>query len=91
MDDLDQFLGRLGMRIPGTSLWVHHMLADVALDDLGDEAVKSTAARGCLLEHRGAGRFLLQRTLDRVELPADAANPIQKLLLVFKCMSHFSS
>ncbi len=51
MDDADELLG--GARGVGFAFGLNQLLADVILDDLGDEAV-----------HRApAGRRLLQRTL----------------------------
>src|SRR5579862_4667763 len=48
VDDVDQLFGRLGARVIARGSRVDHVLADVILDDLGDEAVERSAAGGRL-------------------------------------------
>jgi hypothetical protein len=54
----------------------------MAFDDLGDEPVEGAAAGGRLLQRGRTPRLLLERAIDGIELAADAADPIEQLLLV---------
>lgn len=89
MDDLDQFLGGPGARIVAVRLGIKDMLADMTLDDLGNQPIEGTAARGRLLQHGCAADLLLQRSFHRIELSADASDPIEQLLLLFWRVLHF--
>ena len=90
MNDLDELFGGLAAGIAGPCGRVHHMLANMAFDHFGDEAVERAAASGRLLEHRGAPGVLLERPFDRFELAADAPDTVQQLLLISKSMRHFA-
>jgi hypothetical protein len=89
VDDLHQLLGGPGARIVPRRFRVDDMLADMAFDHLGDEPVEGAAAGGRLLQYGRTTGFLLQRAFDGIELAADAANPIEQLLLVFQSVRHF--
>jgi hypothetical protein len=90
MNDLDQFFGRPVAGIVGRCLGIHHMLADMTFDNLGDEAVEGAATGGSLLQDCRAARFFMKGSLDGIELAANAPNPVQQFFLVLESMSHFS-
>jgi hypothetical protein len=58
MHDFDQLFGGPAAPIVARRLGVDEMLEDMAFDDSGDEAVHRVAARGRLLQDRGAARIL---------------------------------
>jgi Mn2+/Fe2+ NRAMP family transporter len=64
MDDLDQFLGRLSPSCT-RSRGVDEMLANMVLDNLGDEPVERAATGRGLLQHRRRGTAFIENTLDR--------------------------
>ena len=72
MDDLDQLFSCAGPRTVTRSFWVDHVLAYVVLDHLGYEAIQCPAAGSNLLQDRRAARVILEGTLDRLELAANA-------------------
>jgi hypothetical protein len=90
VDDPDQLLGGPGARIVPRRLRVDDVLADMAFDDLGDEAVEGAAAGGRLLQHGRAAGLLLERALDGIELAADPPDPVEQFLLVPQSVCHFS-
>jgi hypothetical protein len=66
------------------------MRADVVFDDFGYEPVQCPTTGSNLLQDGRAARLLLEGPLDRLELAANAANPVEKLvLLFFVALSHF--
>jgi hypothetical protein len=89
MDDLDQLFSGVRPRIIARRLRVDDMLADMILDDPGDEPVEGPTACRDLLQHGRAAGILLERALDGVELATDAANPVEELLPLLKNMRHF--
>src|SRR5579864_978388 len=91
MDDPDQLLCSVRPRIIARRLRVDNVLADMVLDDLGDQPVERAAAGRDLLQHGGAAGILLEGAFDGVELAADAANPVEQLLPLLLRMSHFLS
>lgn len=53
VNDVDQFLGRLGS-IGSAVFWVDQMLPDMVFDDIGNKAIQGTPASGRLLKKRRA-------------------------------------
>ena len=89
MDDRHQLFGGLNAGVVAWSQRVDHVLADVVLDDLGDEAVHRTAAGGGLLQHAGALGLFVDCALEGFELAADAAKAIEELGLLGRDVSHW--
>jgi hypothetical protein len=79
MHDVDEFVCGLGARLTGTRSASHEVLADVILDDFRQQAVHGAAARGQQLHDLAAFRILVERPLDRLDLPTKAAEPIDEL------------
>src|SRR5579859_6036661 len=88
MDDLGQLFGGKSARVVARRRRVHDMLADMVLDDLGDERVERPPAGRRLLQDRRAGGILVERPLHRLELTANPANPVQQLLLLLQLKCH---
>jgi hypothetical protein len=81
VDDLDQFLGRRAPWVILSSRRIDHVLADMILDDFGDESVHGAAAGGRLLQHRGALFFLGHGALDGFDLPSTPLESIEQFRL----------
>ncbi len=64
------------------------MKPDMSLKYLGHQAVDCAAARRDYVQYLGAVLFLVQRFFDRIDLAANAADPIDKLFLVSNRMRH---
>ena len=64
------------------------MRLDMAFDDLSHESVDRSAASGDRLKDIIAVFFLSQVSIDRLNLPANAADPIEKSRLVLDGMCH---
>src|SRR5579883_1532915 len=77
-DDLDQTVRSFGPLLR-TERGRTHMAADMVLDDLRHEPIDRSTDRGDHLQHIGAANFGLERALDRIDLPANTADPGQKL------------
>src|SRR5579859_158248 len=87
MHDVDQFLRGLALRAVA-ALRIDHMLADMVLDHLGDEAVERAAAGGRLLQDGETGPVFLEHALNRLDLAADATHAIQEFLLFLLRVCH---
>src|ERR1700738_2642537 len=86
--DVDEFVRGLGARLTGTRSASHEVLADVILDDFRQQAVHGAAARGQQLHDLAAFRILVERPLDRLDLPTKAAQPIDELGLLANGVRH---
>jgi hypothetical protein len=76
-DDVDQVvsgLPLLGLR-PGAAECV---IADVACEHLGHEAVHGAARGGDQAQHVAALRFVVERACERVDLTANPCNAMRK-------------
>jgi hypothetical protein len=82
----DQFLG--AARSLGIPRRVDDMGLDMVFDHLGHEAVQGAARRDDQVQHRRAALLLLERALDRLDLAAHAADPIQELELFAPRLRH---
>ena len=67
---------------------VDHVEPDVFLEHLCEQTVDGAATRRDALQHAAALELFVQRTLDRLNLPANPPNPIHELLLFPDCMRH---
>lgn len=74
---LDEIVGGLCLFVGGTGVRVQDVEADVALDDLCHKRVHRTAAGGDVVEYIGALSLLIERSFNRIDLPADAPDTIQ--------------
>lgn len=63
-------------------VWIDHVKSDVALNDLGHQPVYGTPASGDRVQNVCAFGAFLKRSFDSFNLPLDAANPIQELVLI---------
>src|ERR1022692_3538791 len=63
-------------------VWIDHVKSDVALNDLGHQPVYVTPASGDRVQNVCAFGAFLKRSFDSFNLPLDAANPIQELVLI---------
>src|ERR1700724_513533 len=88
LHDVDEFVGGLGARLTGTRSARHEVLADVILDDFRQQAAHGAAARGQQLHDPAAIRILVQCPLDRLDLPTQAAEPIDELGSVANGVCH---
>ena len=89
MDDIDEFLRGDGPRIVAGKVRLDQMLTDMVFDDFADKTVKSSSARGRLLENSRALVVALDGALDCRDLPLDALETIEELRLLPLDMSHF--
>ena len=62
------------------------MRFDVALDDLGHKSIDGAAAGGDHLKDVVAIVLLGEAAMDRLDLPANAADPVEQARLVPGCM-----
>jgi hypothetical protein len=90
MDDFDQILSRDYARIAARRTRIDHVLADVILDHLGDEAVQRAATGSRLLQHARAFVVGFHRTLDGINLAPQAFEPIQQFGFLFRYVTHCS-
>ena len=88
MDDLDQLLSGLGTGIAFGQIGIDQMLADVILKNLSDESLQGSAASCGLLKDPRALLVTLDSALDRLDLPLDALEAIEKFRPVPFDMSH---
>src|SRR5579859_184437 len=86
--DVDQLLAGVAHLFGGVLVDRHQMAADMILEHDRQEPVHGAAAGGDLLEDVDAAGFLLDGSFDRVELAAQAADSVEKLLLLLSDMSH---
>jgi hypothetical protein len=88
MHDIDQLLGRRGMRGIARLAGIDHVLANVILNDLGDKPVQGAAAGGGLLQDDGAFIVRIDCAFDGFDLTAHTFEPIQKLRFLFGDVTH---
>src|SRR2546430_9327338 len=77
--DVDQLIRGRGARLTSARPARHEVLADVILDDFRQQAAHGAAARGQQLHDLAAIRVPVERPLDRLELSAQAAQPVDQL------------
>jgi len=78
MDDVDQLVGCLRIRIVARLALIDHVLANMVLDHFGDEAVKRAPARRRLLQNSNAFHIGFDCALDGVNLTAQALEPVEE-------------
>ena len=88
MDDLDQLLGSFGTGIAFGEIGIDQVLANVILEDLGDEPLQGSAAGGGLLKNPRTLFVALDSALDCLNLPLDALQAIEQFRPVPFYMSH---
>src|SRR5215831_18035454 len=87
-DHVDELLRALRALRVGLARRVDHMKPDVVLHHLGHQAVHG-AADGCNhLQDVGAADLSFERTLDRLNLPADASHAGEQLILFANGVNH---
>jgi hypothetical protein len=69
-------------------VWIDDVKSDVALYNLRHQPIDRAAASGDRVQNMRAFGAFLERSFDSVDLPLDAANPIQELVLVSNDMCH---
>ena len=80
MDDVDQLLGSDGPRIILGQVGIHEVLANMILDNLGDEPFERAPTGSGLLENPAAFTVFFDGTLDRFNLALDAFQAVEELL-----------
>jgi hypothetical protein len=88
VDYVDQFLGGDDARIVARCARVQHMLANVIFDHFGDEAIESASTGSRLLQNPGTLEIGLDRSLNGVDLTAQALEAIQQLAFFLCNMTH---
>jgi hypothetical protein len=88
MNEVDQLLSRVAIKGASVLDGVDQVRSDVLLDNFGQEAVHRATAAGDQVHDLGAPGVPLKRPLDSVDLPADAAHPVQELLPIVDRVSH---
>ncbi len=89
VDHVKQLLGGRRLLRCRPLVRIQEVRSHVPLDDLRHQPIHGAPAGGDRLEHRPAGILLLaDRTLDRVDLAANASQSIQELPLVPYQVSH---
>ena len=81
-EDIDQLLGRRDVLGVGLLLGIEHVLADVAFQDLDDQAVHRAARGRDQLQHVGTILLPVQGALHGFDLTPDAPDPPDQLLSV---------
>src|ERR1700751_178722 len=90
MDDVDQLIGGVDVQRSGVFVRIDQVRPDVIFDHLGQQTVDGAAAAGGEVHDLLAPFFLLERAYNRIGLAADAACPIQELLLLPNGVAHVS-
>src|SRR5580700_7598920 len=88
LHDVDEFVRGLGARLTGMRSASDEVLTDVILDDFRQQAAHGAAACRQQLHDPAAIRILIQRPLDRLDLPTQAAEPIDELGLLANSVCH---
>ena len=90
MNDIDQLVGRRDAGIVAFGVGIHHMFTNMVFNDLGDEAIEGSPARGRLLQDVGALLIAVDRPLDGLDLAAQSLDAIQQLDLLARNVAHTS-
>src|ERR1700732_3584550 len=88
LHDVDEFVRGLGAWLTAMRSARHEVLTDVILDDFRQQAAHGAAACGQQLHDPAAIRILVQCPLDRLDLPTQAAEPIDELGSVANGVCH---
>jgi hypothetical protein len=70
MDYLDQFLGGIHLTRPGFAVWRYQIFPHVFFQNFGHQSIDRATRCGNPLKKVRAAGFTVQRTLDRIDLPA---------------------
>src|SRR5579862_40915 len=87
---VEQFVGGFLLVARALMVGVGHVHEDVILDNLGHETVDRAARGGQEPHHLAASLVRFERAFERVDLAAQAADPVQELLLAFDDVCHCS-
>lgn len=79
MNDLDKLVSRAAGRL-FVAVRIDEMGADMVLKHYRQEPIHRAAATGYLLQDVDTPLLLLERPLDRFDLPLDAPDPVEQLL-----------
>ena len=88
MDNIDQLVSCLRMRIVSWLAWIDNVLTNVILDHFGNEAVQRAAARRRLLQHPNTFNLGFHRALNGINLAAQPFKPVEKFCFFFSQMAH---
>lgn len=87
-DNVDELFGRTGSRLLASRVGVDQVSSNVILKHDCQQAIHGAAATRDLLQNLAALSLAFQCSRDGINLPFDAANPVEKLLLLANCMTH---
>jgi hypothetical protein len=90
VNDIDQLVSRRDTGVVALGVGIHHMFTNMVFNDLSDEAIEGTSARGRLLQDVGALLIAVDRPLDRLDLAAHSLDAIQQLDLFACDVAHAS-
>src|SRR6516225_7518233 len=88
VDDGDQLIGGVDVQRPGVFVRTDQVRADVLFHHLGQETIDGAPATGDKVHDLLTPFFLFERAHDCLGLAADAACPIQELLLLPNGVAH---
>ncbi|VTU25163.1 2-isopropylmalate synthase [Variovorax sp. PBL-E5] len=88
MDEIDELVGGIAIECAAVLDRIDQVGSDVVFDNLGQQTVHCPAAGGDQVHDLGAAHSALQPALDGIDLTADAAHPVQKLLLLVDGVAH---
>jgi hypothetical protein len=83
-----KIVGGARLFVRRVAAFAQNVISNVAFNDFGHERIHSAAARGNVVKYVGAFRFLVQRPLNRRDLPHNPADAIQQSLLLFYRVGH---
>lgn len=86
---LDQFFCSVGSFGAGMQCGIDQMYADVIFDHFAHKAVDRASDPRDELKDIGAADFLLQRSLDGLDLPANAPHAVEKLRFLSDGVGHW--
>lgn len=89
VNDLDQLLCGERARVVAWQRRVDQVLANVVLDNFGDETLECSPAGSGLLQDSGTLLFSFDGALDSLDLAPDPFESIQQLCALSLDMSHF--
>src|SRR5690348_10150420 len=86
--DVDQLVAGIPALLAQIAVGHRQMAADMVFQHHGQQTVHGAAGGGDLLQKIDAAALLLDGAFDGVQLPLEAADAVQKLLLLLCDMTH---